>query len=85
MLVLFSCTNLAGREEDKIPATALQNQILRSHFRDQFLSLHRSVEPYATPSRFTQKFVDRQIEPFLKRVEEKLEILDKARKNCTLG
>ena len=76
LLVLFSCTNLAGREEDKIPATALQNQILRSHFRDQFLSLHRSVGPYETPARFTQKFVDRQIEHFLKRVEEKLEILE---------
>ena len=75
VLVLFSCTNLAGREEDKIPATALQNQILRSHFRDQFLSLHSSAEPHETLSRLAQKFVDRQIEHFLKRVEEKLEML----------
>ena len=75
VLVLFSCTSLLGGEKDKVLPTALQNQILRSHFRDQFLSLHSFVEPYETPSRFAQTFVDRQIKHFLDRVEGKLEIL----------
>jgi len=75
VLVLFSCTSLPGGKEDKVLPTALQNQILRSHFRDQFLSLHSFVEPYKTPSRFAQTFVDRQIKHFLNQVEGKLEIL----------
>ena len=75
LLVLFSCTSLPGGEEDKVPPTALQNQILRSHFRDQFLSLRSFVEPYETPSKFAQTFVDRQIKHLLDRVEGKLEIL----------
>ena len=75
VLVLFSCTSLPGEEEDKVPPTALQNPILRSHFRDQFLSLHSFGEPHKTPSMFAQNFVDRQIKHFLDRVEGKLESL----------
>ena len=75
VLVLFSCTSLLGREEDEVPPIALQNQILRSHFRDQFLALHSVREPHTAPSRFAQTFVDRQIEHLLHRVERKLEIL----------
>ena len=75
LLALFSCTSLPGGEEDKVLPTALQNQILRSHFRDQFLSLHSFVEPYETPSKFSQTFVDRQIKHLLDRVEGKLETL----------
>ena len=74
VLALFSCTSVPGGEEDKVPPTALQNQLLRSHFRYQFLSLHSST-PYKTRSRFAQTFVDRQIKHFLGRVEGKLEIL----------
>ena len=75
LLALFSCTSLPGGEADKVLPTAFQNQILRSHFRDQFLSLHSFVDPYKTPSRFAQTFVDRQIKHLLNRVEGKLETL----------
>ena len=73
--LVFSASLLPAKE-DEVPPNALQNQILRSHFRDQFLTLHSLVEPYESPSKFAQTFVDRQIKHFLKRVEEKLETLE---------
>ncbi len=75
--LVISASLLPGKE-DEVPPNALQNQILRSHFRDQFLTLHSFVEPYDTPSKFAQTFVDRQIEHFLNRVGEKLQILQKS-------
>ena len=75
MLVFLAWTSLPGGEDKEIPATALDNPILRSPFLDQFLTLRHSAEPSRTPSRFAQTFVDRQIEHFLVRVEGKLERL----------
>ncbi len=75
LLVLCLCPSILNGEKDKLPATALQNQILRSHFRHQYLSLQRTGESSRKPSSFSQTFVDRQIGHFLGRVEGRLEIL----------
>ena len=74
-LVLSACTSLRGGEDDKVAPAALQNEILRAHFRDQFLILHSSREPRRKPSVSSHNFVNRQIKHFLRRVEGRLEIL----------
>ena len=74
LVLAFGTSPLPGEEDEVLPS-ALQNQILRSHFRDQFLSLHGTVEPHESPSKFSETFVDRQIKHFLTRVEEKLDVL----------
>ncbi len=64
----------AGGEDERPVPSALQNPVLRSHYRSLFLSVYRG-EAFSKNSRTSSSFIDNQIEHLLVRVDRKLEIL----------
>jgi len=77
-LLFPSSVYSAGEEEENASVRAVQNPILRSYFRDQFLAVHAGEPLITRASHFSQTFVDRQIKILLDRLERKLTTLQKS-------
>lgn len=79
MLALLYPTSVysAGTQEKKASVRALQNPVLRSYFRQQFLAATHGARIQSAAT-FAQRFVDRQIEALLARVEQKLTTLEES-------
>lgn len=59
-------------ESEDFESPARQNPILREYFRKQYLNITPEREERFTPPIFLERYVDRQIDHFLKGVEERL-------------
>lgn len=57
-------------EEKKAPA-GIQNSLLRSYFRQQYMTLHNGLQRDENPF-FVDQFIDRRIEVFLEEIDRRL-------------